>query len=77
MGRVNQVYQQTRSLTQAMQALGNDETIAGVQGWRIKDDISRGMAEKSAAFRKRLKLSRLKGDDLNDELKRMSAFSQT
>ncbi len=76
LGRLQRAYTDPNSRTRgsalasAMRTLSDTDSIAGVQGSRIKSDAMTNAA--NAATRQRL--SRLTDDDLNDELKRMEAM---
>jgi hypothetical protein len=54
------------ALASAMNALGDEDQVGGVQGWRIKQDLQAANAVQ--AYRQRV--MSLKGKDLDDELKR-------
>jgi hypothetical protein len=58
------------ALAAAMNTLGNNETVGGVTGSRIKEDL----AFSENMRRERARLSKLSGNELNDELKRKEAM---
>lgn len=58
------------AMASAMKSLNNNEMFGAVTGARVKEDLAKDAARK----RTRARLSSLKGDDLNDELKRMEAM---
>ncbi len=60
------------ALTSAMRSIGNEDIVGGVTGSRIKEDLAR----RQKATNTRAKLNSLKGNDLNDELKRMEAMTR-